>query len=68
MEIKTTKEIWDDWGKVNHKSKLIRKKHIDKQWVAVDDLIKCIDNTYKDLDMGKTIPIFIQRLKEKLTN
>jgi len=24
-----------------------------------------IDKVYRDLDMGKTIPIFIQRLKEK---
>ncbi len=39
---------------------------IFKRWVAIDGLIKCIDDTYKDLDMGKTIPIFIQRLKEKL--
>ncbi len=38
----------------------------NKKWVTVDDMIKCIDDTYADLDMGKTIPIFIQRLKEKL--
>ncbi len=38
-----------------------------KKWVAVDDIIKCIDDTYKDLDMGKTIPIFIQRLKDALS-
>ena len=32
----------------------------------VEDVEKIIDEVYKDLDMGKTIPIFIQRLKEKL--
>ena len=31
-----------------------------------DDIFKEIDDTYKNLDMGKTIPIFIQRLKENI--
>ena len=32
----------------------------------IKKLEKEIDDTYKNIDMGKTIPIFIQRLKESL--
>ncbi len=39
-----------------------------RKYILVDNLIKCIDDTYKKLDMGKTIPIFIQRLKDTLSN
>ena len=32
---------------------------------TLQEVYEEIDKTYKDLDMGKTIPIFIQRLKQK---
>ncbi len=34
--------------------------------ICKDCMSKLIDKVYKNLDMGKTIPIFIQRLKKEL--
>ncbi len=31
-----------------------------------EEIVKIINKVYHNLDMGKTIPIFIQRLKEKI--
>ncbi len=75
MEIKTGHSIHFDGLDVREANKKAnydnvtskaRKDCDEKKWVGVDDMIKCIDDTYNELDMGKTIPIFIQRLKEKL--
>lgn len=78
MKIKTTNEIVEEeYQSRPDKSsmypsefewfKKVNDKFNDRKWIAIEDLIKCIDDTYKDLDMGKTIPIFIQRLKERIT-
>ncbi len=75
MKIKTGHEIYFEMvdvieanKKSNYDDKTTKKRSDfdKKEFIAVDDMIKCIDDTYKELDMGKTIPIFIQRLKEKL--
>ena len=39
---------------------------LSKEYISIKDVEKIIDDTYKNLDMGKTIPIFIQRLKESI--
>ena len=42
------------------------RKILDEEFIQISEVDKIIDDVYKDLDMGKTIQIFIQRLKEKL--
>ena len=67
--METKEEIEKDWmQKFDDACKTQRNeiKEARKGYVKVEDVEKIIDEVYKDLDMGKTIPIFIQRLKEKL--
>ena len=49
------------WNEKIHDRKAKLQAYEDAQRIICEE----IDKTYKDLDMGKTIPIFIQRLKEK---
>ena len=48
-----------------HRDKKIPNRVMKAKLQTLQEVCEEIDKTYKDLDMGKTIPIFIQKLKQK---
>ena len=66
-ELKLAKEIQE--LKKDHQQN-IKEYHAQlsvlKERLPRQKVLDLIDEVYKDLDMGKTIPIFIERLKQKL--
>ncbi len=68
-------ENWIEWCRDKKKGngfiwkdgKLISEKEVEAKLETLKEVLDLIDEVYHNLDMGKTIPIFIQRVKERIT-
>ena len=65
LDVNAQKRVRKDFERVTKSERLFIIDILETKLQTLKDVCKEIDKTYKDLDMGKTIPIFIQRLKQK---